>query len=168
MNAALQTLISVSMRKEDDSVEPYRLFVCSHWFQPAACCPSEKPCSSNSPLLPICLAFPTILSLVLFSPACSVALQQLISIEYKATTSAGFQLHFHLPLPELMRFLSPRSLLFSFNLLLFPPSFSPWNARRNIQSLSQTQRERETGTEYRTCRLERDSDFFSFFSFLFP
>lgn len=36
------------------------------------------------------------------------------------------------------------------------PPFSPWNARCNTHSLSQTQRERETGTEYRTCRLEKD------------
>lgn len=82
-----------SRGKGVDSVGPHRPFFCCHWSQPIVCCPSEKPCSGNSPFSPFVSLSYHLVSRP-FSQAFSAALQQLILIKYKTTTPPGFHLHF--------------------------------------------------------------------------
>lgn len=123
--------------------------------------PSEQPCSSNSLFSPFVSLSYHLVSRP-FSQGFSAAFQQLMRLKYKTITPA-FRLHllYCSLILYVFSILHPPIIFQSCSLSSRSCSHPPFlHACCNTQSLSQTQRERETGTEYRTCWLEKDSDFF--------
>lgn len=134
-------------------------------------CPSEEPPTEEFPSSPRSSCSPTMLLVLPREPS------PLIYGMIKFGDSLG-------PSPPSRGYMfAPSALgIFTFSLLLRPPfisqscSLSSQSCSRppflhtccNRHWLSHTQRERQTGTEYRTCRPWKDSDSSSFFFFSIP